>query len=55
MFSTHQLDVAEAVADEVVFLNQGRVISQGSVQSFQGGLTDVFHTSLKRNQKSEAE
>lgn len=52
LFSTHQLDVAEEVADEVIFLNQGNVISQGSVQSFQeqygtDGLKAAFSRSLK--------
>ncbi|WP_274518873.1 ABC transporter ATP-binding protein [Tumebacillus flagellatus] len=55
LFSTHQLDVAEAVADEVVFLNRGRVISQGSVPSFPDGLSAAFQTSLQRNRTREAE
>lgn len=52
IFSTHQLDVAEAVADQVVFLNRGKVISRGSVRSFQeqhgtAGLAAAFSASLK--------
>lgn len=34
LFSTHQLEIAEQVADEVVFLNQGRNCGEGSVAYF---------------------
>ncbi|MCX7570099.1 ABC transporter ATP-binding protein [Tumebacillus sp. DT12] len=55
LFSTHQLDVAEAVADEAIFLNQGRVIQHGSVESFKqqygaAGLNAAFRASLKRTE-----
>lgn len=35
IFSTHQLDIAESVADEVLFLDAGKVISRGSVTEYQ--------------------
>ncbi|ASS76758.1 ABC transporter ATP-binding protein [Tumebacillus algifaecis] len=52
IFSTHQLDVATAAADEVLFLNGGKAISQGSVASYLQqypvhGLTDAFADSLR--------
>lgn len=34
IFSTHQLHIAEETADEVVFLHEGRVINEGSVEYF---------------------
>ncbi|WP_409340593.1 AAA family ATPase [Paenibacillus sp. MBLB4367] len=34
IFSTHQLQVAEAVADHVAFIKGGRVAREGSVESF---------------------
>lgn len=34
LFSTHQLEIAEEVADEVVFLNNGRNYGEGTVEHF---------------------
>lgn len=34
IFSTHQLAVAEAVADQVVFLKEGRIMERGTVDDF---------------------
>lgn len=34
LFSTHQLEIAEQVADDVVFLNKGRNCGEGSVEDF---------------------
>ncbi|MCR8645476.1 ABC transporter ATP-binding protein [Paenibacillus sp. N1-5-1-14] len=34
IFSTHQLQIAEAVADQVVFLKEGQIMEEGSVESF---------------------
>ncbi|MCL6576089.1 MAG: ABC transporter ATP-binding protein [Kyrpidia sp.] len=53
VFSTHQLDVAEQVADEVIFLNRGRVISSGAVESFRtrygaGGLAAAFAELIRK-------
>jgi len=37
MFSTHVLEVAEAICDRVVILHRGRVVAEGSV----GGLLEL--------------
>ncbi|WP_059049522.1 ABC transporter ATP-binding protein [Paenibacillus senegalimassiliensis] len=34
LFSTHQLDIAEELADEVIFLNNGRICGEGTVEYF---------------------
>ncbi|WP_282936299.1 ABC transporter ATP-binding protein [Paenibacillus sp. RC67] len=34
IFSTHQLQIAEAVADQVVFLKEGRIMEEGPVNTF---------------------
>jgi ABC-type multidrug transport system ATPase subunit len=34
VFSTHQLDVAEAVADQVAFLKEGIVVQKGTIDDF---------------------
>ncbi|HJV44715.1 MAG TPA: ABC transporter ATP-binding protein [Bacillota bacterium] len=34
IFSTHQLDVAEAVADRVIFLRKGKIIQEGDTDDF---------------------
>jgi ABC-type multidrug transport system ATPase subunit len=51
IYSTHQLPVAEASADEVVFLHNGEVSRAGTVSSFleeygAGGLHAAFSSSL---------
>ena len=51
IYSTHQLSVAEASADEVVFLHNGEVARSGSVSAFReeygsDGLHAAFSTSL---------
>ncbi|GIO31225.1 MULTISPECIES: ABC transporter ATP-binding protein [Paenibacillus] len=49
IFSTHQLEVAEELADHVVFLHRGRVAGEGSVRFFRDrhrSLHDAFHASL---------
>lgn len=43
IFSTHDLHVAEKVADEVLFLSNGKVISSGPVQQYRKkGLYETF-------------
>lgn len=43
VFSTHDLNVAEKIADEVIFLNEGRVISKGSIDNYNDiGLYETF-------------
>lgn len=43
IFSTHDLHVAEQIADEVVFLNAGKVISNGSMENYRDvGLHETF-------------
>ncbi|TCZ70219.1 ABC transporter ATP-binding protein [Paenibacillus albiflavus] len=54
VFSTHQLDVAAEAADEAIFLNHGRILSQGRVSEYrqangEHGLHQVF-TQLIANQ-----
>ena len=34
LFSTHQLDIAEELADEVIFLNDGLICGEGAVEHF---------------------
>lgn len=43
IFSTHDLHVAEQIADEVIFLNEGKVISNGSIDNYKDiGLHETF-------------
>lgn len=43
IFSTHELYVAEDIADEVIFLNEGKVISEGPIEQYQSaGLHETF-------------
>ncbi|MEK4358445.1 ABC transporter ATP-binding protein [Paenibacillus sp. FSL M7-1455] len=49
IFSTHQLEVAGEAAEQVMFLNQGRVVGKGDVRSFRDrypSLHEAFHASL---------
>lgn len=53
LFTTHQLEIAEKAADDVVFLNEGRIFGEGTVDSFrvQYGthpLYEAFQQSLNR-------
>lgn len=44
IFSTHDLHVAEQIADEVMFLRDGKVISKGSMEQYRGtGLYETFN------------
>lgn len=43
IFSTHELHVAEEIANEVVFLNEGKVISAGPIEQYNDiGLHETF-------------
>jgi ABC-2 type transport system ATP-binding protein len=48
LFSTHVLDVAEKVCDEVIIIDNGKVLAQGTLEeirqtsSAQGSLEDIF-------------
>lgn len=43
IFSTHDLHVAEQIANEVIFLNEGKVISNGSIENYRDvGLYETF-------------
>jgi len=42
IFSTHDLHVAEQIADEVMFLSSGEVISKGPVSQYENGLYETF-------------
>lgn len=43
IFSTHELHVAEQIADEVIFLNDGKIISHGPITKYQAiGLHETF-------------
>lgn len=43
IFSTHELHVAEKIADEVVFLNEGEMISEGPIELYkEAGLHETF-------------
>ena len=45
IFSTHDLHVAEQIADDVVFLKDGKVISQGPIENYlPTGLHQAFQT-----------
>lgn len=43
IFSTHDLPIAEQIADEVMFLSHGEIISHGPIQQYRDvGLYDTF-------------
>lgn len=43
IFSTHDLHIAEKVADEVIFLRDGKITSQGPIENYQTeGLHETF-------------
>lgn len=43
VFSTHELYVAEQIADEVIFLNEGNVIREGPIEQYKKeGLHETF-------------
>lgn len=43
IFSTHDLHIAEKVADEVIFLSNGKVISSGPINNYRNkGLYETF-------------
>src|SRR5690625_1313563 len=43
IFSTHDLHVSEEIADEVVFLNAGKIISKGPIHAYRNtGLYQTF-------------
>jgi ABC-type multidrug transport system ATPase subunit len=49
IFSTHQMQVADAVADEVIFLKEGRIVQCGPIASYREnggslGLYRAFHS-----------
>ncbi|CAI6044011.1 putative ABC transporter ATP-binding protein YxlF [Paenibacillus sp. JJ-100] len=49
VFSTHQLEVADDIADQVMFMNQGRVVGEGTAEDIRdqyGSLHAAFHQSL---------
>ncbi|OPA72957.1 ABC transporter ATP-binding protein [Paenibacillus selenitireducens] len=49
VFSTHQLEIADEVADQIVFLNKGRNVGEGSMEHFRdrfGSIHAAFHSSL---------
>ncbi|MBU5351510.1 heme ABC exporter ATP-binding protein CcmA [Paenibacillus silvae] len=49
VFSTHQLEVANDIADQVLFMNQGRNVGEGSTTAIReqyGSLHAAFHHSL---------
>ncbi|HLR40067.1 MAG TPA: ABC transporter ATP-binding protein [Virgibacillus sp.] len=54
--STHDLHVAERIADEVIFLDEGAILSQGAIQRYQEiGLYETFqqlYVNEKRRQRT---
>ncbi|WP_379127269.1 ABC transporter ATP-binding protein [Paenibacillus sp. sgz500958] len=49
IFSTHQLEIADQIADQIVFLSQGRNVGLGKTEDFRtkfGSLYAAFHHSL---------
>ncbi|MFB7554246.1 ABC transporter ATP-binding protein [Streptomyces sp. NPDC056154] len=42
IFSTHQLDAAENAADAIMFLNHGRNVGEGSVESFRDRYDSLY-------------
>lgn len=58
VFSTHNLEVAELTADEVILLNEGRVEAAGSLEDVAGrygtaGLVGAFLNRLPEQKQSE--
>lgn len=52
IFSTHDLHIAEEVADEVLFLSNGKVISSGPIEQYrQDGLHATFQQLYFKNLK----
>ncbi|MNW35571.1 putative ABC transporter ATP-binding protein YxlF [compost metagenome] len=52
IFSTHQLDIAEQIAEQVVFMNAGRNVGSGATEHIcrqYGSLHAAFHQSLGLN------
>ncbi|PQP81369.1 heme ABC exporter ATP-binding protein CcmA [Paenibacillus sp. PCH8] len=49
IFSTHQLEIADDIADQVIFMNHGRNVGEGSTHDIRrefGSLHAAFHQSL---------
>ncbi|OZB99027.1 ABC transporter ATP-binding protein [Paenibacillus sp. XY044] len=49
VFSTHQLDIADSVADHILFLNKGQNVGEGSASELRdtyGSIHSAFHHSL---------
>lgn len=49
IFSTHQLEIADEVADQIVFMNNGQNVGEGSTAYFRdhfGSIHAAFHHSL---------
>lgn len=49
VFSTHQLEVADDIADQIMFMNQGCNVGEGTADEFRnqyGSLHAAFHQSL---------
>ncbi|WP_018759666.1 ABC transporter ATP-binding protein [Paenibacillus terrigena] len=49
IFSTHQLEIADEVADQILFLNKGLNVGEGSTEHFRdtfGSIHAAFHHSL---------
>jgi ABC-type multidrug transport system ATPase subunit len=49
VFSTHQLEIADDVADHIVFMNHGRNVGDSPTEDFRqqfGSLHAAFHHSL---------
>ncbi|HLQ83637.1 MAG TPA: ABC transporter ATP-binding protein [Pseudogracilibacillus sp.] len=52
IFSTHDLHIAEEIADEVIFLKAGKVISEGSTKNYRDkGLYETFQQLYFESQK----
>lgn len=61
IFSTHQLQVADAVADRAIFLMNGQVVRDSAIQEYQkqygvhglyGAFSDLFAPTLQREESS---
>ena len=44
LVTTHQLDDAEELADNVIIMNEGRIVQQGTLASFRGEPVTVFES-----------